>query len=62
MKAIIGPGAKLRGYIRECGDRVELLAPGGRILGYYLKTTKLTVRPGGALVGFGDVLLTLLED
>jgi len=47
MKAIIGPGAKLRGYIRD---------------GYYLKTTKLTVRPGGALVGFGDVLLTLLED
>lgn len=62
MKSIIGPGGKLRGYIRESGDRTELLAPGGRILGYYLASSDQTILPGGRLVGYGNQLMTLLED
>jgi hypothetical protein len=62
MQTIIGPGGKLRGYIRECGDRIELLAPGGRVLGYYLASSDQTIRPGGQLVGYGNQLMTLLED
>ena len=62
MKPIIGAGGKLRGYLRECGDRVELLAPGGRMLGIYLVKLDQTIRPGGGFVGYGNVLLTLLED
>ncbi|MEI6782661.1 MAG: hypothetical protein WCQ21_17260 [Verrucomicrobiota bacterium] len=62
MKPIIGAGGKLRGYIKESDDRIELLAPGGRMLGIYLVSSDQTIRPGGGLVGYGNVLLTLLED
>jgi hypothetical protein len=48
--------------VRECGDRTELLAPGGRVLGYYLASSNQTIRPGGELVGYGNQLMTLLED
>ena len=62
MKPIIGPGGKIRGYIREIGDRKELLAPGGRVLGYYLIGTDQTVKSGGKFHGYGDTLMDLLED
>ena len=74
MKPIIGSGGKLRGYLREnpapmsdiaagSGDRVELLSPGGRLLGIYLSGPDQTIRPGGGgLVGYGNLLLSLLED
>ena len=62
MKPILGPGAKLKGYIREGNDRVELLAPGGQMLGIYLVKLNQTIRPGGTLVGYGNVLMSLLED
>lgn len=62
MRPILGPGAKLRGYLRECGDRIELLAPGGRLLGIYLKGQNQTIRPGaGGLVGYGNLLMSLLD-
>lgn len=63
MKIILGPGAKCRGYIRETADRIELLAPGGKLLGIYLKLHDQTIRPGGgSLVGYGNLLMSLLED
>lgn len=63
MKPIIGPGGKLRGYLRECGDRKELLSPGGQVRAIYLVDKDQTIRPGGGgLVAYGDVLMTLLDD
>lgn len=62
MNNIIGPGGKLRGYIREIGDRKELLSSGGTVLGYYDQIKNQTYYPGGQLVGYGDQLSMLLED
>ena len=62
MRPILGPGGKVRGYIRECGDRKELLAPGGRLLGYYFFSTNQTLKPGGSLHSYGDCLMELIED
>lgn len=63
MKPIIKSGGQVRGYIKEVGDRKELIAPGGKVLGYYDKEKDQTIRPGaGGLVGFGDQTMTLLED
>jgi len=60
MKAILGSGGKCRGYIREAGNRKELLAPGGRLLGYFDGTA--TFYPGGRFYSYGDCLMELLED
>jgi hypothetical protein len=62
MKPIIKAGGKLVGYIRECGDRSELLSPGGKLLGIFLVKANQTVIPGGSLVGYGNLLMSLLED
>jgi len=62
MRTLLGPGGKIRGYIRESGDRKELLAPGGRLLGYYLESSDQTLLPGGRLYGYGEQLMDLLED
>jgi len=60
---ILGRGGKLLGYLRETSDRIELLSPGGRLLGIYLINQDQTIRPGGGgLVGYGNLLVTLLED
>jgi hypothetical protein len=62
LKPIIGKGGGLLGYLRETADRVELLAPGGRLIAIYLKDADQTIRPGGGgLVGYGNILMTLLE-
>lgn len=61
MKPILGPGGRLRGYLKELPNRIELYAPGGRLLGYYLVVPDITIRPGGGLVGYGNQLMTLLE-
>jgi hypothetical protein len=60
MRAILGSGGKVRGYIRECGDRKELLAPGGQLLGYF--DGEKTLRAGGSFYSYGDCLMELLED
>ena len=62
MRTILGPGGKLRGYVRESGDRKELLSAGGRVLGYYDETNNMTYETGGRFVGYGDQLIDLLED
>lgn len=62
MKQILGPGCKLRGYIRTTANGKELLAPGGRLLGYYNKRQNMTLRPGSVFYGYGDQLMALLED
>jgi hypothetical protein len=63
MKPIIKAGGKVVGYLRESSDRIELLAPGGKLLGIFLKGAKQTIRPGaGGLVGYGNLLMTLLSE
>jgi hypothetical protein len=60
---ILGRGGKLLGYLRETSDRIELHCPGGRLWGIYLINQNQTIRPGsGGLVGYGNLLLTRLED
>lgn len=61
MKPIIGSGGKTLGYEREIGDRIELLKPGGEVVGIYFKDKDQTVKPGGSLVGYGNLLYTLLD-
>ena len=63
MTPIIKAGGKVVAYLRESGDQIELLAPGGKLLGIYLVEQDQTIRPGGGgLVGYGNLLLLLLED
>lgn len=62
MRPIIGPGGKLRGYLRTTRNGKELLSPGGRLLGYYNEETDQTLRPGGSFYGYGEQLMDLLED
>jgi hypothetical protein len=59
---IIGPGAKLRGYVRHVAKRKELLSATGRVLGYYDEEKDQTILPGGRLYGYGDQLMALLEE
>ena len=62
MNPILGTGGKVRGYLKETANGQTLLAPGGRVLGYFLEDKNMTTTPGGNLVGYGNILLTLLED
>lgn len=62
MKPILAPGGKCRGYLKEVGNRKELIAKGGRLIAFYDRTKDQTVLSGGQLFGFGDQLMALLED
>lgn len=62
MRTIQGAGGKVRGYIKESWNRKELLAPGGRLLGYYIEDQDMTLYPGGRFYSHGDCLMELLED
>jgi hypothetical protein len=62
MNPILGTGGKVRGYLKETANGQTLLAPGGRVLGYYDEGSNRTMTAGGILIGYGNVLLTLLED
>lgn len=63
MTPIIKPGGRVVGYLRDCGDRIELLALGGRLHGGFLKNQNQTILAGaGGLVGYGDLLLSLLNN
>ena len=60
MKPILGPGGKCLGYEQDNGSEIVLLAPGGVVLGKYLKAADMTVTAGGRLIGHGNLLLALL--
>ena len=60
MKPIHGPGGKCLGYEQDNGSEIVLLAPGGVVLGKYLKAADMTVTAGGRLIGHGNLLLALL--
>jgi hypothetical protein len=62
MRTILAPGAKVRGYIKEVGDRKELIAPGGRLIAFYDEEKDQTILAGGRLYGYGDQLADLLPD
>jgi hypothetical protein len=62
MRTILGPGGKVRALVRECGDRTELLTPGGRLLGYYMADKDQTLLPGGSLYSYGYCLMELIEE
>ncbi len=62
MKAIVRSGGQVVAYEKTVGNRKELIAPGGKVLGYYDKKKDQTIRPGaGGLVGFGDQTMSLLD-
>jgi hypothetical protein len=52
----------VRGFITELGDRKQIHTPNGNVLGFYSKAQDKTFKPSGTCVGFGDQLMTLLED
>jgi hypothetical protein len=62
MREIRAPGGNVRGYLKEVGDRTELIAKGGRLLGFYDHTKNQTIASGGRVIGWGNQLMTLLED
>lgn len=62
MQKIIEAGGRLKGYVKEVGNRKELLDSGGKVLGYYDYYKDQTYLPGGRLYGFGDQLMSLLKD
>lgn len=62
MTPILGPGAKLRGYLLEDSTTIKLLKPGGMVLGIFHKLHGYTTTGGNAFIGYGNLLLTLLED
>jgi len=61
MKIILGPGAKCRGYLLEDSSTIKLLSAGGRVLGIYHKAHDFTTTAGNLFVGYGNMLLTLLD-
>lgn len=61
MTPILGTGGKVKGYIVETSTGQTLLAPGGRVLGYYNANTDQTLTPGGAFIGYGNQLFLLLN-
>jgi hypothetical protein len=62
MQDIIATGGRVKGRIREVGNRKELLTPGGQVLGYYDEDKDMTYKTGGYPIGLGDQLMTLLEN
>jgi len=60
MKPIFGPGAKLRGFLRESRNRIEVLGPTLRLLAIYYVDQNITVATGGRLIGFGNQLMFVL--
>lgn len=62
MQPILAGGGKVRGYVNETSTGQTLLAPGGRVLGYYNEGTNSTTDGGNKFIGYGNQLMTLLED
>ncbi len=63
MKPIVRSDDQVVAYEKGIGDRKELIAPGGKVLGYYDQKKDQTYRPGaGGLVGRGDQTMSLLKD
>lgn len=62
MNPITSPGGTVRGYLKEAGDRTELIAPGGRLLGFYDHVKNQTIATGGKVIGSGNQLMILLEN
>jgi len=62
MKKILGPGAELKAYEHDTGPEIVLLTGAGVVLGRYLKAADITVTDGGKLVGYGNLLMSLLPE
>lgn len=55
------PNGQLRGFIYRLSEyRVEIRNSGGGTLGWYNPSTNITYTSSGSMVGFGDLLTTLL--
>lgn len=59
---IRGTGGRILGILYTMSNgRLELRSPnGGKILGYYEADRDTTIRPNGEVVGYGNLLMTLL--
>ncbi len=62
MNPIKGAGGTIRGYIKETSTGQTLFAPGGKVLGYYNESMDITTTAGGRFIGYGNQLMTLIED
>lgn len=62
MTPIVGSGSKLRGYFLEDSSTIKLLSVGGRCLAIYNKVHDFTTTPANSFIGYGNLLLTLLDD
>lgn len=62
MTPILGQAGRLRGYLLEDSTTIKLLSAGGTVLAIYLKNDDITVSPGNSFVGYGNQLMSLLED
>lgn len=51
---------RLRGRIKESNNRSEIYSSTGRLLGYYDHRTDQTRAVNGSLIGYGNLLTTLL--
>jgi hypothetical protein len=62
MKTIIrGSSGETKGFILESNGRKDIFSPEGKRLGFYQETTNKTFTASGALVGFGDQTISLLD-
>jgi hypothetical protein len=59
---IKGPDGNNRGFIMEDGNRRTLHDSAGKVLGYYSKATEQTYTVSGKFIGYGDQVMSLLEN
>ena len=59
-KQLRDKNAKLVGFIRSYGDRDEIRSVNGTLKGFYYYKLNQTRNVNGDLVGFGNLLTTLL--
>ena len=57
-----GGNLRVRGYLKEVGNRKPSIARCGRVIGYHHMEKDQTILPRGRRYGYGDQLMDLLED
>jgi hypothetical protein len=62
MRPVLGLGGVVKAYTKEVGDRIELIAKGGRLVAIFDKQKDQTFLSGGQLFGFGNQLMNLLHE
>ncbi|MHC1769472.1 MAG: hypothetical protein AB9869_35175 [Verrucomicrobiia bacterium] len=58
---VVRSGGEVVAYVKEIGNREELIAKGGRLVAVYDEQRNQTILSGGRLYGLGNQLLTLID-